>query len=361
MSATHSHFSACFENQSFQNQLLELAALPETADPILSVYLDLRQSLPTLRANLMAWSDAARITLPAAKRASFDAARGELAGVFAQEWPENLRSVVAFYRAGASPFSRVMSFGATMESHFSCEGLPAIFPLVQMKDRFHRFVVVISTEESSRIFEISLGAISEQVLATRPAIEQRIGREWTREHFHQKKRETDRRFLRDQVAIISSLMGKRGLNHLILAGHSRHVSALRTALPKELAEQVSETVIHGPNGRDYSAVLEEAVEAFIEVEENESRSTVKRLHEQVSRGGLAVVGVDGVRDAMRQGAASELVISEELPIPVREDLVRLATTLSLGIEVCEGDELLNSHGGVGCLLRYRMEFVHCGG
>jgi len=56
---------------------------------------------------------------------------------------------------------------------------------------------------------------------------------------------------------------------------------------------------------------------------------------------------------MVNGAASELVISEELPEADREELVRMATTLELPVEVCEGDELLASHGGVGCLLRYR--------
>jgi hypothetical protein len=37
--------------------------------------------------------------------------------------------------------------------------------------------------------------------------------------------------------------------------------------------------------------------------------------------------------------------------------VRLATLHDLPIEVCEGDDLLQSHGGVGCLLRFRMEYL----
>ena len=36
--------------------------------------------------------------------------------------------------------------------------------------------------------------------------------------------------------------------------------------------------------------------------------------------------------------------------------MRLATQHDLPIEVCEGDELLQSHGGVGCLLRFRLEY-----
>jgi len=360
MTATPAIHATFQEIQSLHRHLTVLATLPETKDPVLSLFLDLRQPIDALRSKFTMWSVAARIATPSGSRTAFDAARAELEMVFRQEWPDSIRSVAVFARAGEHPLLLVMPFGATLENHFHVGPVPVIFPLVQLKDRFHRFVVVISTEESSRIFEITLGAISEQILATRPEIEQRLGREWTREHYHQKKRENDRRFLRDQVEIIGSLMSKRGHNHLILAGHSRHVSALRGALPKDLEARVSDTVLHAPNGRDYSAVLEQAIDTFIEVEQNESRSTVERLHEQVSRGGLAVVGAQATREAMECGAASELVISEELPNPLREDLVRLATSLDLAIEVCEGDELLNSHGGVGCLLRYRMNYASGG-
>jgi ribosomal protein L30E len=100
-------------------------------------------------------------------------------------------------------------------------------------------------------------------------------------------------------------------------------------------------------------VLDQAVEKFIEAESAESHSTVERLHEQVRRQALAVVGVENSRDAIVGGYAAELVISEELPNAAREELTRLATVRNLPIEVCEGDELLATHGGVGCLLRYR--------
>jgi hypothetical protein len=38
-------------------------------------------------------------------------------------------------------------------------------------------------------------------------------------------------------------------------------------------------------------------------------------------------------------------------------LVRMAIIHDLPIEVCEGDELLLDHGGVGCLLRFRLDYL----
>jgi peptide subunit release factor 1 (eRF1) len=250
-----------------------------------------------------------------------------------------------------------LPFHATLETHFDASLRPSIFPLVQLKDRFHRFVLVICTEDTGRIVEMTLGAVSEEILTTRPDHGNRLGRQLSREHFHHRRQEDTKRFLREQIEIISRLMSRRGLNHLILAGHPRHVASLRDQLPKTLQSRVVGAVLHAPNGHDYSPLVDQAVDAFIEAEQNESHSTVERLHEQVRRNGLAVVGVQASREVIEAGAAAELVISEELPHADREELVRLATAHDLPIEVCEGDELLQSHGGVGCLLRFRVEYL----
>lgn len=356
MTATSKIQPAYRDMISLRRHLAALAGLPETEAPVLSVFLDLRRPMDSLRSSFQMWASGVRGAVPKGARGAFDAARAEMGVVFSQEWPESVRSVAAYVRTGDAPLLLVMPFHATMETHFQVSGTPAIFPLVQLKDRFHRFVAVICTEESSRIFEITLGSITEQILATKAEPQRRVGREWTREHYHQRKRENDRRFVKEQIEIIQNLMARRGHNHLILAGHPRCVAALRGELPKELEGRVADTVFQAPNGQDCSLVLEQAVAAFIEAEEHESRGVVERLHQEICRGGLAVVGVERVREVMRMGAASELVISENLAIADREELVRLATSLDLAVEVCENDEVLDDHGGVGCLLRYRVDY-----
>jgi ribosomal protein L30E len=341
------------EIESLRNRIAELVALPETDDPIISAYLDLLEPPDSLRSKLQHWAVAARSTLSGKQRRSFDDARHDVDCVIKQDWPEDTRSVAVFSRGGESPYLLVLPFSAPLELHFDVSSMPLIFPLVQLKDRFHRFVVVIATEDASRIFEVTLGAISEEILTQKPDLGGRLGREWGREHFHQRKRESDRRFHQDQVTIITHLMAKRGLNHLILAGNPRHVAGLREILPKQIASLLVGELLKTPSGGDFSVVLGQAVDKFIEVESAESRSTVERVHEQVRRRALAVVGVENSRAAILGGHAAELVISEELPVLVREELTRLATLRNVPIEVCEKDELLATHGGVGCLLRYR--------
>ncbi|NJM37387.1 MAG: hypothetical protein HC845_05710 [Akkermansiaceae bacterium] len=349
--------AAVNEMDFMSERISALVNLTESGDPLISAYFDLCQSKEHLQSKFSHWAIAARVTLNRTERAAFDDAHRDVVNAISEEWPEETRGLAVFSRRGNSQVHMVIPFGALLDTHFDVSSMPSIFPLVQLKDRFNRFVVAIATEDVSRIFEVTLGAVSEAILARRPELGGQLGREWGREHFHQKKRENDLKFHRDQVTIITNLMAKRGHNHLILAGNSKHVAGLREALPKSISAQLVGELHKTPSGGDYSAVLEQAIDTFIEVERSESRDTVQRLHEQVRREALAVVGVDASRDAIIGGYAAELVISEELPAAKREELTHLATARNLAIEVCEGDELLATHGGVGCLLRYRPAFI----
>jgi ribosomal protein L30E len=343
--------------QSLRRHISALANLPECDAPVISAYFDLRRPIEALRAAFETWSVAARSTLPKQSRQLFDQAKADIRMQLKEAFPETIQGLAVFVRAGDHPLLMPLPFQASLETHFDVSSRPAVFPLVQMKDRFHRFVLVICAEETGRIIEMTLGAVTEEILTTRPDPEGRLGRQLSREHYHYRRDEDTRKFLKDKVRIIDNLMSRRGLNHLILAGHPRHVAQLKDHLPKHLQSRVVGTVFQSPNGRDYSPLLDQAIDTFIDVEQQESRSVVERLHEHVRRHGLAVVGIHACREVIEAGAASQLIISEELPHADREDLVRLATLHDLPIEVCERDELLQSHGGVGCLLRFRLEYL----
>lgn len=274
-----------------------------------------------------------------------------------QTWSAEIKSIVVFSRSGDHPFLMALPFEALVETHFAVSARPEIFPLVQLRDRFHRFVLVISTEETARVIALSLGTVTEEILVKKPEMCANEGRKLSREQYHHRREEDGKRFVREQAQVIANLIARRGHNHIILAGHPRHVVPLREHLPQQLQSRVVASLFHAPNGHDIAPLIEQSIEAFVQAEQDESRNTVERLHEQVLRQGLAVVGIHACRQAIEVGAASQLIIAEELPHSDREELVRLAVIHDLPIEVCEGDELLLGHGGVGCLLRFRLEYL----
>lgn len=345
--------------QQLRRHISSLAALPATDEPFLSAYFDLRRSQESALSDWMAWAVRARQRCASSQRANFDRAQEEVAMALRQDWTSSTQGLAVFARAGDHPLLLCMPFQASFETRFESSARPVIFPLVQMRDRFHRFVLVIATAEKAWIREVSLGAVVQETVIVRNDVLERDGRIMTRDQKHHWLAEESRRMMREQVQVIGEMVSHRGLNHIVLAGHPRQIVPLKEHLPAHLLPRVVAELFHAPNGRDDSALMEQAIAAFVEAEQKESRATVERLHEQIRRKSLALVGMHACRDAMQLVAVSQLVIAEELPHEDREELTRMAVMHDLPIEVCENDELLLSHGGVGCLLRFRLEHA-CG-
>ena len=119
-----------------------------------------------------------------------------------------------------------MQFEVPLESEFIVDELPHIYPLIQLKDTYHRFVVAIVTETEARILETTIGSVTEDILEKRPELRERIGREWTKEHYHHHRSVRATRFVKEKVEIIEDLMSRGGHNHLILAGSPKMVARL---------------------------------------------------------------------------------------------------------------------------------------
>jgi stalled ribosome rescue protein Dom34 len=247
-----------------------------------------------------------------------------------------------------------LHFAVSLETHFHAGGLPIIYPLVELKDRFNRFVLVITNSEVARILEINLGQVSETLFAERPDLRERLGREWTREHYQNHRHHRDNQFVKEKVAVIERLMAKRGHNALLLAGEPRFVNRLREALPKHLQARIAGEIRIGVREDSLPEVIDLAIQSFLAQENRESHNAVRLLDEAVQRGGLAVVGLQPSLQALATGQADLLVLSDSLPADDREMLVREAARHDTKVETVRASKLLEQNGGVGCLLRYLL-------
>ena len=263
------------------------------------------------------------------------------------------RSVAVFARGGDYPMLFPVEFEVEMPTRFIVDDLPHIYPLVELKDTYHRFVIVITTEEDVRIMETSIGAVSEQIFASRPELRKRIGREWTREHYQNHKRERERKFLKEKISVVEDLMERRGHNHLVLAGSPKMMAMFTKELPERLQKQIVSVVSSNPkNG--ITPILLESIAQFVEAETAESHDRATQLESAVLSGGLGVAGIEATTNALNDGYADMLVIDQDFDIPeIRESLVRLATRKNVPIETVSDCAALKRLAGVGCLLRYK--------
>lgn len=342
------------ELKNLQKHIRTLVTLDETNSPVVSYYLNREGNKLANRLELTNRGQTLRQSLWGRARDDFEAAMNQIEEFVDTELLPDTRGVAIFARAGEGNFFLPLQFRVPVSNWIAVTALPNIYHLIELKDTYHRYVVMISTEESARILEVTLGSVTEELWRERPELRKRVGREWTKEHYQNHRRERTNQFVKEKIKILERLMAAGGHTHLILAGNPQMTARIRKALPRHLEEKLIDTVVAGPND-DISDVVAATLSQFIEQEEQEAQALVDTLYREIRTSGLAVVGPEASLEALQQGQADVLVLAQDMPdLTLREELVRLAAQNHCQVEVVNYSPMLMEFGGVGCLLRYLL-------
>lgn len=374
------------ELKNLQESIRTLAALPETDAPVISCYLTLEKGRPrdgrnALDERLRSMKNA----LTAQAHQDCEIAMVRIDRYLGAELRLDARGAAIFSRAGEQPFFLPLQFRVPLPTWLAVDAMPNIYHLVELKDTYHRYVVMIATEENVRILEVNLGTVTEELWTQRPELRKRVGREWTKPAYQSHRQDRTQKFLKEQIKILDQRMAAGGYGHVILGGHPTITGRVRSELPKHLAAKLID-VVPASGRTPVSDVVEATIAAFIAQEERESRAVVEELAQQIRTGGLAVAGTVPSFQALKRDQADTLVVAggytpgrgwacaacgmmdtdrakpaacrecgftELRDIDIREAMVRLAEQHDVMVEVVNSSEALARLGGVGCLLRYR--------
>ena len=346
------------ELKNLQKHIRTLATLEETNSPVISYYLDRESNELTNRLMLTERSRVLRQSLWGKAKHDFEEAMNKIETYIDNELLTDAKGVVIFARAGEGDFFLPLQFKVPVSNWLFATALPNIYHLIELKDTYQRYVVMISSEENARILEVNLGSVTEELWRERPELRQRVGREWTKEHYQNHRRERTNRFVKEKIKILERLMSDGDHTHLILAGNPQITARVRKALPKHLEEKLIDTIVADPND-NISDVVAATLSQYIEQEEQQSQAIVDTLYREIRTSGLAVVGPEASLEALKQAQADVLVLAQDMPnLSLREELVRLAAQTQCQVEVVSHSPVLMGFGGAGCLLRYLLPDQH---
>ena len=144
-----------------RKQLRTLATIGTSEALMVSCYLSVERGLAR-RDVIERRLRSIRATLPTSQRGELD---GSMSRIYAQleQRSARTRGMAVFARGGEAPYFQALEFRVPLPDLLLLERAPVIYPLVELKDTFHRFVVLISTEASARILEVSLGAVTREI------------------------------------------------------------------------------------------------------------------------------------------------------------------------------------------------------
>ncbi|MFT6367246.1 MAG: hypothetical protein ACJAUG_003261 [Halioglobus sp.] len=370
--------------EELKQHITLLASVEETDALFVSCYVNLENGHTAWREVL---DDRARIlrrVLKGNNLADFEEALGKIECWLSTELLTEAKGAAIFVRGSfGGTFILPMQFGDPLPNLIAVYPTPNIYYLVEFKENYHRYVVLLANPGRACILEVNLGAATIQSWMNQSGLRARVGTEWSRMHYQVNQAHRGKRFVREKIAVLEKLIRAGGHSHLILAGDPAITGRVRNALPEELAGKLVDMV--SASERDLpTEVVMLTLASFIEHEELESRTIAERLIEGLRSHNLTVVGTQATLDALRCNKVDTLVMARDYqpdpgwtctdckamgievpetdvcpqcgepavrPLNVREALLRLAGQLERPVEVVEHSEVLMSLGGVGCLLR----------
>jgi rubrerythrin len=375
-------------HEELKDRILTLAGIEESPTPFVSCYLNLENGEKSALQAIERRAELLRRILKGKDLGDFEESIGAIKSYVKRELLAEAKGMAFFARSCFDKeFYMPLQFAVPLPNTLRVYPTPNIYNLIELKDTYERYLVMIATTEWVRIIEVNLGAATVQAWSENPKLRERVGDEWSATQYQLFRYHRENQFLQEKMATLEKLMQSGDHSHLIIAGDSQITARIREALPSHLSVKLMDT-ISASHTDDETDIVTETLRIFVEQEERDSQSIADRLIQAIRTQGPAVVGVKDCLYNLQQGKVDTLVMLQDYapgpswtcstcdemvemtpesnicpncncstlrPTDLREELVRQAGKKDCPVEVVEDSDVLKELGGVGCLLRFRAD------
>ena len=363
-----------------------LAAFEPTPFPFLSLYLNTQadeRGKDNFQAFIRKEFHGRANTYPAhtPERQSFDRDTARIQDYLRDELRPSANGLAIFACSGSEDFFDAVQLDAPVMRHvLYVDRLPHLYPLAVINDKYRRYAALITDSNAARLFVFGLGEQLDQKQLQSPKINRTSVGGWSQARY---QRHVDNNYLhhaKDVVAALERVVQEDKIQHIVLAGDEPILPMVREQLPAALSEMVIE-VSHLHMKTPDNEVLKASLEAIREKDALNEVEKVERLLNSYRSGTLGVVGVRQTLIALLNGQVDELLITGSVetiqPEPDEtgelaayndpetehldsgpqsvEKLVAEARKTGARVTFIEDPKLLADVGGIGALLRYRMD------
>ena len=371
------------------NHLDELASLEPTKYPFISLYLNL-QADQHGRDNFESFirkefkAKAKTFAPESLELMSFKRDTARIESYLRNEVRPSANGLAIFASAGANDYFKAVQLNTPLKRHdLYVNERPHLYPLARVIDQYPRYVALLADTNSARLFVFGLG----NVLGREEMQHIKLGRTqvggWSQMRYQRHVDNFHLQHAKEVVEVLDRVVREEAVEHIILAGDEVIIPLLREHLPDRLEEKVIDVLRLDIKTPEHE-VLRATMEALREHNLHIDAEKVRQLFDEYRAGGLAVVAWKDTVKAVEQGQVDELLLSASAreirtdeqesggyPVdhyssdtPIDSDtepslmpadlLVTLARQTGARVTFIEDTALLDSVGGVGAMLRYRI-------
>ncbi len=373
-----------------REQLDRLAAFEPSALPVISLYLDMRPDEHG-RDRCDAWLRKALAertpSLQGDARASFDRDVERITAWLASERRPSANALAIFACAGAGDFFEALQLDAPVDQHWLFVGaVPHLYPLSRLDDQYARYAALLLDTNSARIFVFSLGATQRQESVQGVKTRKTAMGGWSQARYQRHTANYHLHHMKEVVGVLERVVAEEGIDRIILAADEVSRPALEAQLPQQLSSKVIDATTLDVRTPEHE-VLRHTLELLQQHDSRTDAEHVAQMRDAWQGSGLGAVGPDAVFRALQLGQVEELLITasasgvkppmamprDAAPAPiatattappqeadperlrVADELVTRAHQTGARVRFIEDPALLADFGGVGALLRFRLE------
>jgi peptide chain release factor subunit 1 len=372
------------------NELLDrLATFQPTGFPVISLYLNAQADQhgretygAFVRKELS--ERAKRFEPGSAERESFDRDVERINTFLEEEARASANGIVLFACAAADLFEGAQLDAPIEENRLYIFEQPHLYPLARLLDQYPRYAVLVSDTNSARIFVFGRGRTLETQEIQNVKTKRTQAGGWSQMRFQRHVENYHLHHAKEVIDALERVVAEDRIEHIILSGDETNIiPILREQMPKHLLDKVIDVLNLAVDTPEHE-ILESTMKTMRVHDAVTDAEKVEEMFNQYRAGGLAVVGVDETLAALNNGQVDELLVSASLreiryseqkvdkvlaayapgtdgeqpdaaePHMVADELVRLAQQTSARVTFIEDTSMLESVGGVGATLRYRI-------
>jgi peptide chain release factor subunit 1 len=350
---------------SLSKQLDRLAEFEPTTAPFISLYLNaqpndvgrdqfgafVRKELHGRAGTYAAGSEA---------RASLDRDIQRIEAYIAAEVQPSANGIAIFACSGSDDFFEALQLDAPIGEHvLYIADRPQLYPLAQIDSRYPRCAAVVCDTNRARIFVLALARIEQQheIQGTRTRGHDMGG--WSQARYQRHIENFHVQHAKEVADTLARIVVDEDIPHVILYGDAVILPMLREQMSPQTVDRVIDAA-NLPTGAPDHEVLRKSLESLERHNEETDKAKVEAMLGAYRASGLGVAGLKDTRMALEIGQVDELLLSASLngdSADTVNELVAKARQTSARVTIIEDSSLLESVGGVGALLRYKVPGV----
>lgn len=297
----------------------ELLHIPETDNPVVSVFLDLSVNSDNKRTHQVFLNkqrsqfQSAALEDHGGGRRALEEAIDQVERWIAEDFQEENKGAALYLELGGGLLGS-LQLPEPVPNRMRIEEAPVVRPLVHLLEKENRHVIAVVDREHLRLFDVSFGRIlHEKSLEPEPypaPHDVRAGG-YSEKRFQQRKAEEAKHFLKDFADELETFVERHRPNGVLVLGTDENVSRFLEQVPAGLRDQVVHTG-HAPTEPNGAGILSRLRDYFEEEMQGRQSETLDLLHDRVQQEHFAVSGVAATLDQLQKGKVETLVVADDL-------------------------------------------------